>query len=57
MKLVLPPGAPDAGAGSEYGDDIYCPLSWKMESQSADGGNTMILATGYATFYRNIFRS
>jgi len=29
----------------------------KMKNLSDDGGNTMILATAYATFYRNIFRS
>jgi hypothetical protein len=47
MKLVLPPGAPDAGAGSEIGEDIYRAL---LEKARYNGGNSMISATGYARF-------
>jgi hypothetical protein len=47
MKLVLPPGAPDAGAGSEYGEDMCRPI---FEKGRYDGANSMILATLCATF-------
>jgi len=57
MKLVLPPGAPDGGPPSGYGDYIYGLFLGKMKNLPEPTANTMILATAYATFYRNIVRS
>src|ERR1041385_5455416 len=50
MKLVLPPGAPDAGAPSGYGVAITVLLKKLDRKANCDGRNTMLSATPRATF-------